>query len=214
MFLCCFLAAAACFAQPDEIPKEQIPTLVRIAEEYDFWKWVFSVITVVLAVWSYFGLKLFIKTNAEEWVLAKIAKEADLNVVHVKSAVREFAHIAELKKKPILVVSAGEGQQQNVKKVLDACGFTHYDWKSIGDVPTLVIQNTSVILLNDQLDSPLTEAQLESVMDKFKANVGYCYFGDKRIKSDEYRQRWKISLDFSNSDTSLEAALIRILKIV
>lgn len=211
------LAASVC-AQ-DVIEPSNIRTLNRIAGEYDTWKWVFGISTSVLGVimiaWNVFGLKTLLKTKAEEWVMAKIAREADLKVEDVKAAVREYAQIAELKKKNIWVISAAEGQQANVKKVFDGCGFSYDEknWKHIDHMETLTLGNVDVLLFNDQPDLPLTDKQIESVMEKFKTNVGYFYLGDKRLKSDEYRQKYKIDLDFCNSSTRLEAGLLSLLKI-
>lgn len=197
----------------EELKPENIPTLNRIAEEYEFWLWVFSIVAAILTIWSFFGLKFFVKTKAEEWILNKIAKEADLKVEYLKAAIHEFAGIAKLKKKKITVISAVEGQQANVKKVFDECGFTNFEWKNIADLLSIVLENTAVILLNDQLEQPLNEAQIESVFDHFKTNVGYFYFGNKRLKSEEYREKYKITLDFCNSSTRLESGLLSILKI-
>ncbi len=200
----------------DNIKPDNIPNLNRIAEEYDYWKWVLGIATAVLAIWSFFGLKFFVKTKAEEWVLAKIAKEAELKIENLKSAIGEFARIADFKKRKILVISAEEGQQANVKKVFDGCGFAYegHSWITIGKVPTLVLGEVDVLLFNDQPDLPLSIEQIESVMEKFKTNVGYFYFGDKILtKSAEYRKTMKIDLDFCNSITRLEAGLISLLKI-
>lgn len=203
----------------DVIEPENIATLNRIAGEYDDWKWIFGISTtglvVVLAAWNILGLKTLLKTKAEEWVMDKIAKEADLKVEHIKAAVREYAHIAELKKKNIWVISAAEGQQANVKKVFDGCGFAYDEknWKHIDQINTLTLGNVDVLLFNDQPDLPLQVKQIEAVMEKFKTNVGYLYLGDKRLKSEEYRQEYKIDLDFCNSTTRLEAGLLSLLKI-
>ena len=192
---------------------ENIPTLNRIAEKYEFLLWVFSITAAILAIWSFFGLKFFVKTKAEEWVLNQIAKETDLKVEHLKAAILEFASIAGLKKKKITVMSAVKGQQANVKKVFDDCGFTNFEWENIADLSGLVLKDTAVILLNDQLEQPLSENQIESVFGHFKTNVGYFYFGDKTLKSKEYREKFRITLDFCNSSTRLESGLLSILKI-
>jgi len=200
----------------DTIPKEHILTLNRIAGEYDFWKMVFSITAVILAIWNFVGLKFFVKMKAEEWVLSKIAKEADLKVEHVKSAVHEFARIAHLKKKKITVISENIGQQNNVKKVFDGCGFSSFEWKSIADLPGLVLQNTDLILLNDQPDHPLIRVDIESVFEKFKTNVAYQYFGPKNdLPIGEYRKKHpNINLGLCNSADRLETGLISLLKII
>lgn len=206
--------AAVCWGQ-NTIKPEHIPTLNRVAEEYDTYKWVFGIVAAILAIWSFFGIKFFLKTKAEEWVMSKIAREADLKVEHVKAAVREFAHIAELKKKNILVISATEGQQANVKKVFDSCRFEYDEnsWVTIDKVPALILGKTDVLLFNDQVDAPLSADQIEDTIKKFKNNVGYFYFGDKIIDSKRYRQEYKIDLDFCNSATRLETGLLSLLKI-
>jgi len=208
------LVACGVWAQ-DVVKPENIPTINRVAEEYDTYKWIFGIATAVLAIWSFFGLKFFVKSKAEEWVMGKIAKEADLKVEHVKSAVQEYALNAKIKQKKVLVISTGEGQQDNVKRVFDKCSFAYDDssWVAIHKVDTLVLGKVDALLFNDQTDLPLSEAQIEFVMEKFKTNVGYFYLGDKRLKSDEYRQKYKIDLDFCNSITRLEAGLLSLLKI-
>lgn len=192
---------------------ENIPTLNRIAEEYDFWLKAFGIVAAVLSIWSFFGLKFFVKGKAEEWILNKIAKEAELKVEHLKAAIHEFATIARLKKKKITVISSAKGQQANVKKVFDDCGFVNFEWADIADLSDILLNDTAVILLNDQLEQPLSVVQIESAFDHFKTNVGYFYFGDKTLDSKEYREKFKITLDFCNSSTRLEAGLLSILKI-
>lgn len=212
MVLCLAAIGIAGIGQ-EGLKPENIPTLNRIAEEYEFWLWVFSITAVILAIWSFLGLKFFVRTKAEEWVLNEIAKTSELEVEHLRAAIHEFASIAGLKKKGITVISADKGQQANVKKVFDDCGFSNFEWVSIGDLTSLVLNDTAVVLLNDQLEQPLSEGQIESVIRHFKTNVSYFYFGDKKIKSDEYRREHKVILDFCNSATRLEAGLLSILKI-
>jgi len=213
------MPAAASVCAQDIIEPSNIQTLNRIAGEYDSWKWIYgisySVLLIVMAAWNFFGLKNLLKTKAEEWVMGKIAREADLKVEHVKAAVREYAQIAELKKKNIWVISAAEGQQANVKKVFDGCGFSYDEknWKHIDHVENITLGNVDVLLFNDQADLSLSDKQIESVIEKFKTNVGYFYFGDKTIDSKKYRREYKIDLDFCNSATRLEAGLLSLLKI-
>jgi hypothetical protein len=214
LVLCLLLMMRGAWGQ-DVINPENIPTLNRVADEYDCYKWLFGIASTILAIWSFLGLKFFVKTKAEEWVMAKIAKEADLKVEHVKSAVQEFARIAELKKKKVLVISAAEGQQGNVKQVFDKCGFFYDEssWLHAKDVPTLVLGKVDALLFNDQTNLPLKEEDIEAAMKKFTTNVGYFYLGDKRLQSDAYRQKYNIDLDFCNSTTRLEAGLLSLLKI-
>lgn len=212
MTLCLVVIGTAGIGQ-EVLKPENIPTLNRIAEEYEFWLWVFSITAAILAIWSFLGLKFFVRTKAEEWVLNQIAKTSELKVEHLKAAIHEFASIAGLKKKKITVISAATGQQANVKKVLDKCGFTNFEWENIADLSGLVLKDTAVVLLNDQLEYPLSEGQIDSVFDHFKTNAGYLYFGDKKLDSKEYREKYKITLDFCNSSTRLEAGLLSILKI-
>lgn len=197
------------------IPKENIPTLNRIAQEYDTWKWVFGITASVIGIWSFFGLKFFVKSKAEEWIMQKIAKEANLGIEHLRSAISEYSKIAALKKKTVWVISAAQGQQANVKKVFDACGFAYDDksWVHVDSADSLVLGNVDVLLINDQHDLPITEHQLESIIARFTTNVGYFYFGDKMINSKEYRQKYNIDLDFCNSGTRLETGLLSLLKI-
>lgn len=199
----------------DTLAHENIPTLNRIAGEYDRYKQIFSIVAGVLILLTPLGFWVLLKTKAEEWVLNKIAKEAGLKVEHVKSAVGEFAHIAELKKKKILVISAADGQQDNVKKVFSKCGFAYGSgtWVNISGISTHVLVDADVLLFNDQIEFPLSEVQIESTIQKFKTNVGYFYFGDKQLPSKEYRQKYQIDLDFCNSATRLEAGLLSLLKI-
>lgn len=194
---------------------KNIPTLNRIAGEYDFWKWIFGILTVLISVWSFVGLRFFLKTKVNEWIDNEIAKKAGLKIEDLKSALAEYAHNAKLKQKKICVISAAEGQQANVKKVFDGCGFIYDEncWVDIAKVPALVLGNVDILLFNDQTSHPLSVDQIESVMEKFKTNVAYFYFGDKRLKSDDYRKEYKIDLDFCNSASRLEAGLLSILKI-
>lgn len=216
MTLCLMVIGAAGIGQ-EVLKPENIPTLNRIAEEFEFLKRTFGYGVVALAILNFLGLiifvRFFVKTKSEEWVLKQIAKEAELKVEHLKAAIHEFASIAGLKKKKITVISAAMGQQANVKKVLDKCGFTNFEWENIADLSGLVLKDTAVVLLNDQLEYPLSEGQIESVFNHFKTNAGYLYFGDKTLKSKEYREKYKITLDFCNSSTRLEAGLLSILKI-
>lgn len=199
----------------DTIPQSNIPTLNRIAGEYDFWKLVFGIAAAVLAIWSFFGLNFFVKTKAEEWIVQKIAKEANLTVENLKSAIKEYAHIAELKKKKILVVSAAEGQQ-TLKKVLDGCGFSNFEWVSISGVTNIVLQNTDLLLLNDDLEKPLSRDQIESVFEKFKITVAYQYFGPKNdLPIAAYRTTYRgINLGLCNSADRLETGILSLLKII
>lgn len=201
------------------IAPENISTLNRIAGEYDQWKWIIGitgiVVTALLVVWNIFGFKTLLKTKVNDWLDEKISKETGLKIESVRVALSEHARNVELKNKRIIVISAAEGQQANVKKVFDGCGF-YYDkdsWINIDKTRTLTLGNVEVLLLNDQNDLPLSEPQIEAIMEKFKTNVGYFYFGDKRIKSDEYRKTYKIDIDFCNSASRLEAGLLSLLKI-
>ncbi len=207
------MTVAVCVAQSDTIPSTKIPTLNRIADEYDTWKWVFGIAASVLAVLTPLGLWVLLKTKTNDWVMEKIAKEADLKIAHLKAAVGEFGHIAELKKKKILVVSLAEGQQGVVKKVFDGCGFTAFDWKSISQTQSLVLDKTDLILFNDYADSQLSEAQIEAVIQRFKTNVAYFYFGPKRLKDAGYRKDYGIAIDFCNSPSRIEAGILSLLKI-
>jgi hypothetical protein len=134
---------------------------------------------------------------------------------NIKAAVQEFEQINRLKQKKVVVISPTEGQQDNVKRVFDRCGFNYDEnsWVSINNVQSLVLGKVDALLFNDQTDIELTDGQIESVMEKFKTNVGYFYLGDKRLKSDEYRRKYKIDLDFCNSITRLESGLLSLLKI-
>lgn len=204
------------FGQSTSIDPQNIPTLNRIAGEYDNLKWIFGISASVLAIFSFFGLKIFVKTKAEEWVLGKIAKESELKIEHIKSAIREYARIAELKKKKIMVVSAVAGQQNNVKKVFDGCGFSNIEWKSIGDLPGLVLQSIDLILLNDQPEHPLTRDQIENVIEQYKTNVAYQYFGPKNdLPIGDYRKRYlQLNLGLCNSADRLETGILSLLKII
>lgn len=215
-----FLTMWACAAWGQTaIEPKNIPTLNRIAEEYDQWKWIFGIsvlaVAVITATWNFFGFKAILKNKVNDWLDEKISKETGIKIESVKAALSEYARNAELKKKRILVISAAEGQQANVKKVFDNCGF-YYDkdsWVHVENILSLTLGNVDVLLFNDQNDLPLSEAQMESVMEKFKTNVGYFYFGDKILKSADYRRKHKIDLDFCNSPTRLETGLLSLLKI-
>lgn len=211
----CFLSFCVLLYGQDTIPSAKIPTLNRIAEEYDDYKWVFGIAASVLAVWSFFGLKFFVKAKAEEWILAKIAKEADLKVEFVKAAVSEFGKIADLKKKKILVLSATEGQQGDLKKVFDGCGFANVEWENIAKLSGLVLKGVDLILLNDQPELRLTRGQIEDVFEKFQSNVTYQYFGpDNQLPVGEYRKKYpKFLLGLCNSADRLETGILSLLKI-
>jgi len=210
-----FAGTLWCQAIGDTIASKNVVALNRIAEEYDGYKWIFGIVASTLVLLIPLGLWVLLKTKAEEWVLAKIAKEAELKVEHVKSAVREFAKITELKTKKILVVSAADGQQGNIKKVFDGCEFAYDEksWVNVNNVSSLVLGKVDALLFNDQVDLPLTTDQIEAIIRRFGTNVGYFYFGDKIIDSKKYRQEYKIDLDFCNSATRLETGLLSLLKI-
>jgi len=210
------VSSGVCGQTVDTFAKKNISILNRIAGEYDFWKNVFGIIAAVLAILTPIGLWVLLKTKVEDWVLSKIAKEADLKVEHVKSAVREFAHISELKEKKITVISADAGQQNNVKKVFDGCGFSNYEWKSIDDLSGFVLQNTDLILFNDQPEHPLTRDQIESAFRQFKTNVAYQYFGPKNdLPIGDYRKQYpQINLGLCNSADRLETGILSLLKII
>jgi hypothetical protein len=203
----------------ETIKPENVATLNRIAEEYDRWKWIFGISVIVVAaitfVWNLLGFKTILQHKVNDWLDDKISKETGLKIESVKAALSEYARNAELKKKRILIVSGAEGQQANVKKVFDGCGF-FYDansWIHIDNLPGKTFGDVDILLFNDQTNHPLTEEQIEAAMKKFVTNVSYFYFGDKRIKSDEYRKTYKIDLDFCNSPTRLESGLLSLLKI-
>lgn len=219
VLLLAFSMAAWVAVGQDTIIPANIPTLNRVAAEYDFWKWVFGIgITIASGlsiVWTIFGYKTILKTKIDDWLDKNLEKHTGQKIDTIKAAMQEFARNAELKKKRVLVISAASGQQANVKKVLDGCGFYYDDrsWVSINDVPNLVLGNVDVLLLNDQTDAPLAPDQIETVINKFRQNVGYFYLGNEIIDSKKYRKEYGIDIDFANSTTRLESGLLSLLKI-
>ena len=214
LFVSMSLIAGSIWGQ-DTINPQHIPTLNRIATEYDTWKWVIGIATAILAIWSFFGLRYFIKAKAEEWVLKEIEKEAGLKVEHLKDALAEYARVVEIKKKKILVLSAAEGQQNNVKKILDQNGFTELEWEDISKAPTLVLQNVKLLIINDQPELPVTQTQIDQVIEKFGKNVACLYFGPKHpLPIAEYRkQNPLLNLGLCNSADRLETGILSLLKI-
>ena len=210
------VAAGGVWGQ-DTIKPSNIPTLNRMAEEYDLWKWVFGVLTAVLTVWSFLGLGFYLKTKVNGWLDDQIAKKGDLKIEQLKAALAEYSTVAELKKeKRILVISATEGQQANVKKVFDGCKFTNFYWKSMADLPGFVLDKTDLILINDQPELPLSQSQVEEIFKKFKTNVSYQYFGPKNtLPIGEYRKTYpQINLGLCNSADRLETGILSLLKII
>jgi hypothetical protein len=218
LFFVFLFACIATFGQ-DTIKPENVPTLNRVAEEYDDLKWKFgigfSLGAGLLVVWNVLGFRNILKTKVDEWLDKNLERHTGHKIETIKAALQEHARNAELKKKRVFVVSAANGQQVNVKKVFDGCGFPYDErsWVNIEDVPNLILGNVDILLLNDQIKAPLSEHQIESVIKKFGKDVGYFYLGDKRIKSDEYREKYDIDIDFAASTTRLEIGLLSLLKI-
>ncbi len=216
-----FLIVAVCHGQSD-IPKEKIGTLVRSAEEYDTWKWRFGFIAFLFSVFvpimSILGFQNYFKAKIKEWAVDAIAKEAGSSVDALKSALQEFGVVAQLKKeKQILVVSAQKGQQRNVKKVFDGCRFERYDWKSVIELEGFDLKNIDLLLINDQTEKSLEikEEDIRSILERYKNNVAYLYFGVKQIPVGKYRTDMPgIDIGLCNSSDRLETGIISILKII
>ena len=138
-----------------------------------------------------------------------------MKIENLKDALAEYAQTAELKKKRIMVISAAEGQQVNVKQIFDKCGFVNAEWKSIEGLAQLILNNIDLVLLNDQPDSPLSQTQIESVLKKFKTNVAYLYFGPNNLPIRDYRTQYpKLNLGLCNSPDRLETGILSLLKII
>ena len=198
------------------IKEQNIDTLNRIAEVYNNYKWIIGIITPIVVFLGFWGTKSYLKNGIKDWVEDEIAKRAGIKVDDLKAVIAEQANINKLKKKIIWVISADSGQQANVKKVFDNCGFFYDEktWINIQDAKGLKLSNVDVLLFNDQPQKPLEESQIAEVIASFKKDVAYFYFGDKHIKSVDYRKAYDIEIDFCNSKSRLEDGLLKLLKIL
>lgn len=209
--ICCPLLGQTVALEPGNIP-----TLNRIAGEYDFWKWIFGLAAVLLAIWSFFGLRFFLRTKVNDWVDIEIAKKAGLKIETLKDALAEYARTGELKKMKILVLGIGDGQEGNVKKMLDKTGFSNYEWGNISNISTIVLKNVHLLLLNDQPGTPISQTQIDDTIEKFGKDVACLYFGPKHpLPINEYRSKQPLlNLGLCNSADRLETGILSLLKIV
>ena len=217
LFFCLMMVVSGVWGQSDTvIVRDNIPTLNRIASEYTTWKLIFLITTTVLAIWSFFGVRFFIKTKANDWIEQEIAKKAGLKVEILKDALAEYARVAELKKKKILVLSAADGQQGNVKKILDNAGFSNVEWGNIANTPTMVLNNVHILLLNDQPNVAISQQQIETTIDKFGSNVAFMYFGPQNfLPVGDYRKKNpRLIIGLCNIPDRLETGILSLLKLV
>jgi hypothetical protein len=199
-------------AHRDTIVTENIPVLNQIAKDYNWGKWVLGALVILVP----FGVKFYLKSSVNEWVEKEISKKSGLKIEDLKTALADYIKNGELKKKKILILSQGDGQQGNVKKILDACSFSSYSWKNIKELPTLVLDGADLVLLNDQPDAPISEDEITKVMGKFKTNVSYLYFGpNNTLPIGQYRKQYPLlALGLCNSSDRLETGILSLLKII
>jgi hypothetical protein len=217
LFFCLMMVVSGVWGQTDTvIVRDNIPKLNRIASHYTTLEFIFLIGPIVLVVLNYFGMQFFIKTKANDWIEQEIAKKAGLNIDILKDVLAEYARVAELKKKKILVLSAVDGQQGSVKNILDKVGFSNVEWENIANTPTIVLNNVHILLLNDQPEDAISQEQIETTIDKFGKDVAFMYFGPQNsLPVGDYRKKNpRLIIGLCNIPDRLETGILSLLKLV
>ncbi len=138
--------------------------------------------------------------------LKELVPDIVKNQMNAHALIKEYNDTLELKKKPILILSAVDKYKPFHDFLVDK-GFENLNSKKIDDIEDIPANDFDLVLFNND-KGDLTQKQMDIVITKYKDSFDYFYFNTTRQRFDAEG----ITISFANSKETLENRLVEVLK--